>query len=65
MAQQASPAVPRRFLTVDEVARLCGVSQSSIYRALAAGELRSTRLRDHGRLLIPVSELHRLEGKTA
>ncbi len=50
---QDEPAL--RLLTVADVADLTGLSESAIYRAVANGELRASRLR--GRLRILFSDL--------
>jgi len=57
-------AAGRVTMTVPEVAQLLGISRSSAYEAVKAGELPSRRL--GGRLFIPVVALRRwLEGESA
>ena len=45
----------RRLLTVSEVAELTGLSSNAVYRAIAAGELRASKLR--GRLRVQLADL--------
>ncbi len=44
--------------TVQTFSKIIGISRPSLYRMMAAGELRSVRVR--GRRLIPASEARRL-----
>lgn len=45
----------RRLLAVAEVAETIGLSESAVYRAIATGELRASKLR--GRLRVQLSDL--------
>ena len=45
----------RRLLTVAEVAEATGLSSNAVYRAIAAGELRASKLR--GRLRVQNADL--------
>jgi excisionase family DNA binding protein len=45
----------RRLLTVSEVAELTGFSSNAIYRAIAGGELRASKLR--GRLRVQLADV--------
>ena len=45
----------RRLLTVSEVAELTGFSSNAVYRAIAGGELRASKLR--GRLRVQLVDL--------
>ncbi len=45
----------RRLLTVSEVAERTGLSSNAVYRAIAAGELRASKLR--GRLRVQLADL--------
>jgi excisionase family DNA binding protein len=45
----------RRLLTVSKVAEATGLSSNAVYRAIAAGELRASRLR--GRLRVQLADL--------
>ena len=45
----------RRLLTVIEVAETTGLSTNAVYRAIAAGELRASKLR--GRLRVQLGDL--------
>jgi excisionase family DNA binding protein len=45
----------RRLLTVGEVAEATGLSSNAVYRAIAAGELRASKLR--GRLRVQLADL--------
>lgn len=45
----------RRLLTVSEVAEATGLSSNAVYRAIAAGELRASKLR--GRLRVQLADL--------
>jgi excisionase family DNA binding protein len=45
----------RRLLTVSEVAEGTGLSSNAVYRAIAAGELRASKLR--GRLRVQLADL--------
>lgn len=45
----------RRLLTVIEVAEATGLSTNAVYRAIAAGELRASKLR--GRLRVQLGDL--------
>jgi len=42
-------------LSPAQVARLCGVSSMTVYRAIAAGEVPAIRIR--GRLIVPVQAI--------
>jgi excisionase family DNA binding protein len=46
----ASPTTPR-FYSVAQVARLLGMSEMTVYRAISAGEFPAIRIR--GRLIVP------------
>jgi excisionase family DNA binding protein len=50
----------RRFFTVAEAARLCGLSEMTIYRAIHAGEFPAVRIR--GRYIVPAKALDEMEG---
>lgn len=54
-SHQAPPPPPptqsRTFLSVAETAQLLGMSEMTLYRAIAAGEFPAVRIR--GRLIIP------------
>lgn len=56
---QVAPCV-RRTLTVEEAARILGISRSSAYAAANAGDLRVVRV--GRRLLVPTQEIDRLLG---
>ena len=60
LATSAGPvtAPPVELLTVDAFAKRVGISRSTLYAAVAAGEVRSCRLRN--RRLIPGTELVRI-----
>ena len=45
----------RRLLTVSEVGEATGLSSNAVYRAIAAGELRASKLR--GRLRVQLADL--------
>jgi excisionase family DNA binding protein len=45
----------RRLLTVSAVAELTGLSPNAVYRAIAGGELRASKLR--GRLRVQLADL--------
>jgi excisionase family DNA binding protein len=45
----------RRLLTVSDVAEATGLSSNAVYRAIAAGELRASKLR--GRLRVQLADL--------
>ncbi len=45
-----APALPR-FMSVSAVARMFGISDVTLYRAIAAGEFPAVRIR--GRLIVP------------
>ena len=45
----------RRLLTVSEVAEATGLSSNAVYRAIAVGELRASKLR--GRLRVQLADL--------
>ena len=45
----------RRFYSVAEVARMLGMSQMTVYRAIADGEFPAVRIR--GRLIVPAKAL--------
>ena len=45
----------RRLLTVSELAELTGLSTNAVYRAIAGGELRASKLR--GRLRVQLADL--------
>lgn len=47
-----------RAVSVEVAARLCGLSRSSMYKAVQSGEVRTARI-GH-RWLVPVSEIERL-----
>lgn len=49
------PLYERRLLTVGEVADATGLSPNAVYRAVAVGELRASKLR--GRLRIQLADL--------
>jgi excisionase family DNA binding protein len=49
------PAPDRRLLTVAQVAEATGLSPKAVYRAVADGELRASKLR--GRLRIQLADL--------
>jgi excisionase family DNA binding protein len=51
------------FVTADDFARRLGVSRHTVYRAVAAGRLRTVRLNSRGKILIPQKELRRLLGE--
>lgn len=51
------------LLSPDEVARACGLSRRAVYRAIARGELRASRLCN--RLRVQPSELDRWIGEGA
>lgn len=57
-----STELQRALLSVPEAARTLGVSLRTMWRLIAAGEIRAVRLR--GRTLIPVSELGRIAAGT-
>jgi excisionase family DNA binding protein len=44
MQQRQSDSEIERLLSPEEVARACGLSRRAVYRAIARGELRATRL---------------------
>lgn len=48
-------ANPPRLLSVAEVAEATGLSETAVYRAIAAGELRASKLR--GRLRVRLADL--------
>jgi excisionase family DNA binding protein len=43
---------PDRPMTVDDVARFCGVSAKTVRRAIERGDLEAARLGDHGALRV-------------
>ena len=45
----------RRLFTVGDVAEITGLSPNAVYRAIAAGELRASKLR--GRLRVQLADL--------
>lgn len=47
-----------RFLSVAAVARILGVSDVTLYRAIHAGEFPAVRIR--GRLIVPTKAIHAL-----
>ncbi|MEQ7007668.1 helix-turn-helix domain-containing protein [Actinopolymorpha sp. B17G11] len=52
---EAAAAEPRRFFSVAEVARMLGMSEMTLYRAIHAGEFPAIRIR--GRLIVPAKAL--------
>jgi excisionase family DNA binding protein len=57
-AAPRSPSVPVELLSVDAFARRAGIGRSTAYLMVAAGDVRSVKVR--GRRLIPASEPARL-----
>lgn len=55
----------RRPLTVAKLADLLDLHRSTIYDAIAAGEIRVIRIRPGGKMLIPAEEVDRLTGAVA
>lgn len=54
-AEGSVVAGERRFYSVAEVARMLGMSQMTVYRAIADGEFPAVRIR--GRLIVPAKAL--------
>lgn len=55
MPMHSAETLTMRLLSVAEVASTTGLSESAVYRAIAAGELRASKLR--GRLRVRMSDL--------
>lgn len=55
---ESQPEHPR-FYSVPEVARLCGTSAMTIYRAIDAGEFPAIRIR--GRWIVPAKAIDEIE----
>ena len=55
---QHDQAVSRRFYSVPEVARMLGMSDMTLYRAIKAGEFPAIRVR--GRLVVPARAIELL-----
>lgn len=53
--EAAAVPEPRRFFSVAEVARMLGMSEMTLYRAIHAGEFPAVRIR--GRLIVPAKAL--------
>ena len=53
--QASDPPQQRSFLSVSQAARILGMSQMTLYRAIHAGEFPAVRIR--GRLIIPARAL--------
>lgn len=51
-------AEPRTFLSVAETARLLGMSEMTLYRAISAGEFPAVRIR--GRLIVPARAIEEM-----
>jgi excisionase family DNA binding protein len=60
MSDQPTERV-ERMLSPDDVARVCGLSRRAVYRAIARGELRASRLCN--RLRVQPAELERWIGE--
>jgi excisionase family DNA binding protein len=56
---QSTP-LPRMSYSLAEIEAMCGLSRSSLYRLIAAGELRTVKR--GSRRLVPSAELKRLCG---
>jgi excisionase family DNA binding protein len=54
--QPPDSVAPPRFYSVAQTARMVGVSDMTLYRAIAAGEFPAVRIR--GRLVIPARAVH-------
>jgi excisionase family DNA binding protein len=50
---------PRRFYGVAEVAKLLGLSEPTVYRAIRAGEFPAVRVR--GRYVVPAKAIDQME----
>lgn len=59
-AEEAA-ARPKRFYTVSEVAKLLGLSDPTVYRAIREGEFPAIRVR--GRYVIPAKAIDQLEAE--
>jgi excisionase family DNA binding protein len=55
MPMHSAEMLTMRLLSVAEVAETTGLSESAVYRAIAVGELRASKLR--GRLRVRLSDL--------
>jgi excisionase family DNA binding protein len=54
-SQSSSDEPEAVFRSVAEVARMCGVSKMTVYRAIAAGEFPAVRIQ--GRLIVPAGAI--------
>jgi excisionase family DNA binding protein len=53
-----TPANERSFYSVSQTARLLGMSQMTLYRAISAGEFPAVRIR--GRLIVPARAIEQM-----
>lgn len=61
VSREGAAARPKRFYTVSEVARLLGLSDPTVYRAIREGEFPAIRVR--GRYVIPAKAIDQLEAE--
>jgi excisionase family DNA binding protein len=55
MGSKRSDAQPRRFYSVAETARMLGMSEMTLYRAIHDGQFPAVRIR--GRLIVPAKAI--------